>query len=231
MTSRGATAARLAAPQGWRTLGVEKNDGIATIMLRRPKRLNAYSVEMRDELWECTEWLAVDPDVRACVFCGAGSAFCSGADLTEFGTAPSVVLGRLVRTNRPIWTRILELPQVTVAALYGYALGAGLEIALACDLRVVARNARLGMPETGLGIIPPAGGTQLLPRTIGVARAKRLLYTREHVPAEEAVRLGLASRLVADREQAIDEATAMARAATRLDADSVSALKVALRLR
>src|SRR5206468_554082 len=103
----------------WHTLAIEKNDGVAVVMLKRPERLNAYSVQMRDELWECTSWLAVDGDVRVCVFMGAGQSFCSGADLAEFGTAPSVVLARHVRKNRDIWTRILALPQVTIAALHG----------------------------------------------------------------------------------------------------------------
>jgi len=214
----------------WRTLRAEKADGVATITLQRPERLNAYSVEMRDELWECTGWLALDPDLRGCVFRGAGTSFCSGADLAEFGTAPSVVRARAIRSNRALWTRILELPQVTVAALHGYVLGAGLELALACDLCVVARGARLGMPETGLGFIPPAGGTQLLPRTIGVGAAKRLLYTREHVSADEAVRLGLAARLADGPDEAFAEATALARAAAQLAPERVAALKAALRL-
>jgi enoyl-CoA hydratase/carnithine racemase len=215
----------------WRALELSKEDGVATVVLNRPGRLNAYNLEMRDELWECTAWLAADPDVGACVFAGAGRAFCSGADLAEFGTAPSVVTARMVRRNRPVWTRILELPQVTIAALHGYVLGAGLELALACDLRFVARGAQLGMPETGLGFVPPAGGTQLLPRTTGVGLAKRLLYTRERVAAEDAVGIGLASRLLADREAVVREAQAAARAAALIPAGARARLKSALRLR
>jgi enoyl-CoA hydratase/carnithine racemase len=214
----------------WRSFEVAEADGVATVVLDRPERLNAYNLEMRDELWELTAWLAADTGVSVCVFAGAGRAFCSGADLTEFGTAPSVVIARMVRRNRPVWTRILELPQVTIAALHGYVLGAGLELALACDLRFVARDALLGMPETGLGFVPPAGGTQLLPRTVGVGLAKRMLYTRERVAAEDAVRIGLASRLAADREAVLDEAKEAARVAALIPAPARARLKAALRL-
>ena len=214
----------------WKTLALEKRDGVATITLDRPERHNACNLAMRDELWECAGWLAVDPDVLACVVVGRGPSFCSGADLAEFGTAPSVVIARKVRGQRDIWNRILDLPQVTIAAMHGYVLGAGLEIALACDLRFVARGTRLGMPETGLGFIPPAGGTQLLPRTIGVGRAKHLLYTRRQVDDEEALRMGLATRLLADREAVLAEAAAVARAIACLPEGVSRCAKKAMRL-
>ncbi|MDP6101374.1 MAG: enoyl-CoA hydratase/isomerase family protein, partial [Dehalococcoidia bacterium] len=150
---------------GFETLLYLKEGGIAWVVLNRPKAFNAYNVRMRDELYQVLYAIRDDPDVGVVVFRGEGRAFCAGADLTEFLTAPAPTTARRARWERDVWGLLLGLPQPLIAALHGYVLGSGMEIALCCDLRLAAQGTRLGLPEVGLGIIPAAGGTQTLPRT------------------------------------------------------------------
>src|SRR4030042_6120639 len=146
----------------------EKHNGIGYVTLNRPQVLNIYNLQMRDELYQVLSAIKDDPEVRVAIFKGAGErAFCAGADLSEFLTAPSPVIARQVRWERDIWGQFLSLPQPLIAALHGYVLGSGIEMALCCDIRMAADDARFGLPETGLGIIPAAGGGQTLPRVIG----------------------------------------------------------------
>ncbi len=118
-----------------------------------------------------------DSEVRVVIVKGAGDkAFCAGADLTEFLTAPSPMIARRVRWQRDVWGLFLSLPQPIIAALHGYVLGSGIEIALCCDLRIASDTVQFGLPEVRLGIIPAAGATQTLPRTVGLARALEMLF-------------------------------------------------------
>jgi enoyl-CoA hydratase/carnithine racemase len=153
---------------GFATLIYEKEGPIAQVTLNRPQALNAYSIQMRNDLFEVLGAIRDDPEVRVALFCGAGEkAFCAGADLNEFLTAPSPTIARQVRFGRDLWGLFLSLPQPLIAALHGYVIGSGIENALCCDLRIASEDARFRLPEVGLGIIPGAGGTQTLPRTIG----------------------------------------------------------------
>ncbi len=175
----------------------EKQDGVGYITLNRPQALNAYNMQMRDELYQVLAAIKDDPDIRVVIVKGAGEkAFCAGADLTEFLTAPSPVIARQVRWERDNWGLFLSLPQPLIAALHGYVLGDGIEIALCCDIRLAAEDARFGVPEMGLGIIPAAGGSQTLPRAIGRVGAMDMLLTGRWVSAAEACRLGLVNRVV-----------------------------------
>lgn len=210
------------------TLIYEKRDGLAFITLNRPQWLNAYNVRMRDELWEVLGAVRDDDEVRAVIFAGAGRAFCAGADLTEFGTAPSVTVARRVRWERDVWGRLDGLPQLTVAALHGYALGTGLELALLCDLRLAAEGTILGLPEVGLGFIPAAGGTQTLARVVGLAQAKRLILGAERIDAAEAWRIGLVHRVV-PREALRPEAAAWAQRVCALPAAAIRRAKEAIK--
>src|SRR5512136_916022 len=150
---------------GFRTVIYEKKEQIAYVTLNRPQALNAYSVQMRDDLYEVLSAIRDDDEVRVAILKGAGDkAFCAGADLTEFLTAPSVVEARKIRAVRDLWRLFLSIPQPLIAALHGYVLGSGMEIALLCDLRIASDDVVFGLPEVGLGIIPGAGGTQTLPR-------------------------------------------------------------------
>jgi enoyl-CoA hydratase len=179
------------------TILYEKRDAIAFITLNRPQVLNVYNVKMRDELFEILDAITNDDEVKAVVMKGAGDkAFCAGADLTEFLTAPSPVIARKIRWERDVWGRFLSLPQPVIAALHGFVLGDGIEIALCCDLRIAADNTRFGLPEVKLGIIPAAGATQTLPRTIGRARALDMLLSGVWLNAQEAYKYRLVNKVV-----------------------------------
>ena len=211
----------------FRTIVYESAGGIAHVSLNRPEVLNAFNVEMRDELYQVLAAIKDDPDVAVAIFTGEGRAFCAGADLTEFGTAPSLAIARRVRWERDIWGAFLDLPIPLIAAVHGYCLGSGLEIALFCDIRIAAGDAVFGMPEAGLGLIPAAGGTQTLPRTLGISKALEMLLTRRRIKASEALELGLVGRVV-EREVLGSEAEATARYLVSLDQDALRAVKRAV---
>ena len=193
------------------TIIYEKRDGIAYITLNRPKALNAYNVRMRDELYEALGAIKDDLEVRAVILKGAGEkAFCAGADLTEFLTAPPPVFAREARFARDVWGLFLSIKQPVIAALHGYVLGSGIEMALCCDIRLASDDARFGLPETGLGIIPAAGGSQTLPRTIGASAALDMLLTGRWLTAAEALKLKLVNRVVA-RADLLPQAEKLAR--------------------
>ena len=188
----------------------EKKNGIGYVTLNRPRALNAYNLQMRDELYQVLSAIKDDPEVKAVVFSGAGEkAFCSGADLTEFLTAPSPTIARQVRWERDVWGLFLSLPQPLIAALHGYVLGSGIEMALCCDIRVASEDTQFGLPEMGLGIIPAAGGSQTLPRVVGCAQAMEILLTGRWVNAEEAHRLKLVNQMVS-RESLLPTAERLA---------------------
>jgi enoyl-CoA hydratase/carnithine racemase len=184
---------------GFETVVFEKDDrGIAYVTLNRPKALNAFSVRMRDDLYEILSAVKVDDEVRAVIFKGSGEkAFCAGADLKEFLTAPSSVKARRIRAVRDLWRLFLSMPQPLIAALHGYVLGSGMEIALYCDLRIASDDVVFGLPEVGLGILPAAGGTQTLPRHLGLAASLDMLLTGRRLKGKEAFDSGLVNQLVA----------------------------------
>ena len=179
------------------TLLYEKQDGVAYVTLNRPEALNAYNIQMRDDLYQILNAIKDDDEVLVAIFKGAGKkAFCAGADLSEFLSAPSPVVARQVRFERDVWRLFLNIPQPLIAALHGYVLGSGIEIALCCDIRIASEDSRFGMPEVDLGIIPAAGGTQTLPRTVGRGKALEMLLANRWISAEEAYRIGLVNRVV-----------------------------------
>lgn len=179
--------------------------------LNRPQVLNAINMRMRDELWEVTHAVRDDPEVRVVIFRGAGErAFSSGADVAEFGSAPSYVEARQARRERDLWGFMLSLEKVLIAAIHGYALGAGIELPMCCDFRIASEDARLGLPEVSLGYIPSAGGTQTLPRHVPPGIAIQMILTGDHIDAATALRHGLLQRLV-PRERLYEEAEALAR--------------------
>jgi enoyl-CoA hydratase len=182
---------------GFETLIYEKEGPLARVRLNRPEVLNAYNIRMRNDLFEVLGAIRDDPDVRVALFTGEGEkAFCAGADLSEFLTAPGPVVSRQVRFGRDLWGLFLSLPQPLIAAVHGYVIGSGLEIALCCDIRIASQDARFRLPEVGLGILPGAGGTQTLPRTIGAARSLEMLLTGRWMESAEAFRAGLVNRVV-----------------------------------
>ena len=182
------------------TIIYEKDRVVAHVILNRPHVINAYNMEMRDELYQVLGAVRDDPDIRVIILKGAGSkGFCSGADLKEFGSAPSQTIARNVRWERDIWTRFLEIKKPIITALHGYVLGSGLEMAMLCDIRISAESAIFGMPEVALSMIPAAGGTQTLPRICGVPHALDLLLTNRRLNASEAKKWGLIHKVVGDQ--------------------------------
>jgi enoyl-CoA hydratase len=182
---------------GFETVIYERNGNIGYVTLNRPRVLNVYSVQMRDDLYEVLSAIKLDDEIRAVILKGAGEkAFCAGADLSEFLTAPSVVKARQIRVLRDLWGLFRSMPQPLIAALHGYVLGSGMEIAMFCDIRIAAENVIFGLPEMGLGIIPGAGGTQTIPRVIGLSRSLDMLLTNRRMNAQEALDSGLVSRVV-----------------------------------
>jgi len=179
------------------TVTIDKKESVVTITLNRPEALNVYNIQMRDELYQILSAIRYDSEVRVAILKGAGDkAFCAGADLSEFLTAPSPIIARQVRWERDVWGLFLSLPQPVIAALHGYVLGDGIEMALCCDLRISSQDAQFGTPEVGLGIIPAACGTQTLPRTVWPGKALEMLLTGSWIHAEEAYRVGLVNRVV-----------------------------------
>lgn len=202
---------------GFETVLYEKNDGIAWVTLNRPQALNAFSVRMRDELYEILQAIRADDEVRVVVFKGAGEkAFCAGADLKEFLSAPSVVKARQIRSVRDLWKLFLSVPQPLIAALHGFVLGSGIEIALYCDLRIATPDSVFGLPEVGLGILPAAGGTQTLPRVLGVSGALDMLLTGRRLDGQEAFERGLVSQIV-PRERLLAAAAEVAQRIASFD--------------
>jgi enoyl-CoA hydratase len=171
---------------------------VATVALNRPERRNALSTPLLAELVDALDVLDADAAVRAIVVRGEGSSFGAGADIGELGeaTGATFMSGRRAR----LWAAVQRRETPTVAAVHGYALGAGCELALACDIVVAAESARFGLPETGLGIIPGAGGTQRLVRAIGKAKALDVILAGRRLTGAEAEAAGLAARCVPDDE-------------------------------
>ena len=187
---------------------VETGGGVATIRIDRPK-MNAFDFQLLDELTEAANAVAADPDVRAAVVWGGPRIFAAGADIGRF-TGLGVAAARdLSRHFNDAFLAVENMPQITVSAVNGYALGGGMELAMATDFRVAADDAMFGQPEIKLGIIPGGGGTQRLPRLIGVSRAKEIIYTGRNVYSDEALNIGLVSA-VHPPDETYDAAVEMA---------------------
>jgi enoyl-CoA hydratase len=182
------------------TILVAIEAGVATITINRPDKRNALSSAVRRDLLQALDQLRSDDQARVLVITGAGDkAFIAGADIGEFAER-TPVQQRTVMAERRIFDEVADFPKPVIAMINGFALGGGCELALACDLRIAARSARLGQPEIKLGIIPGGGGTQRLPRLVGVGNAMRLILTGELISADEAARIGLVDVLVDDAE-------------------------------
>ena len=176
---------------------LEVADQIATVTIDRPKALNALNTETLSELKECFSELEKQKDVRVVILTGGGNkSFVAGADISEMVNATPAEGRAMSLLAMEAFNKLENMPQVTIAAVNGYALGGGCEIAMSCDIRIVAENAVFGQPECGLGIIPGFGGTQRLARLIGKGRAKELIFTCDRIDAQEAYRMGLANKVV-----------------------------------
>jgi enoyl-CoA hydratase len=195
----------------YKTLIYEKKDNIGLLTINRPDKLNAISNELTAELRSLLDELEKDNDLRVVIITGAGDkAFVAGADIKEL-VERDARLGRQVSSERQeIFSRIENLPVPVIAAVNGYALGGGLEIALACNIRICSEKAQFGAPEVKLGIIPGDGGTQRLPRLVGLGRAMEMILTGDFIDAQEAYRIGLVNEVVPP-EDLMDKAMELAK--------------------
>jgi len=175
---------------------VEVKNGIAILTLNRPEVHNAISMNMRELLGEALDDMNVNDDVRVLILTGAGKSFCAGVDLKERKAMSEKEVVKLREKGPVNQMKIINLYKPVIAAINGNALAGGLELALACDIRIAAENAVFGLPEISLGIIPGGGGTQLLPRLIGDAHAREMILTGSRIDAQTAERIGLVSRVV-----------------------------------
>jgi enoyl-CoA hydratase/carnithine racemase len=177
-----------------------KELGVATIILNRPRALNALNAEMIDELLHALEQAGEDPEVKVLLLTGAGRAFCFGADISEFRQAqeqsPQDTACKLLLKSQKIIRLLSSMRKPTIAALNGFATGLGLDLALACDLRIAAERAKLGEAFVSMGLLPDGGGTFFLPRLVGLAKAAEMIFTGEAIEALEAQRIGLINRAV-----------------------------------
>ena len=188
---------------GFTNLIFEKKGAIATATFNRPKLLNVLNAETWSELNLLIDQVREDKDIRVLVFTGAGDkAFVAGADIKALQERSMVET--INSLNFSVLNRLSALEVVTIAAINGFALGGGCELAMACDLRIAAENAKMGQPELNLGILPGAGGTQRLTRLVGPAKAKELMLTGEIINAKEALRIGLVNRMVPEGEAVLE---------------------------
>jgi enoyl-CoA hydratase len=175
----------------------EKKDGVAWIIINRPQVMNALDIESRKEILAALQDADSDKDIRVVVLTGSGDkAFCAGADLRIFREMNAYEARDYVKLAKQVARTIETLSKPVIAVVKGYALGGGLELVLACDLVIASEDAKFGQTELNVGLIPGVGGTQRLPRVIGIRRAKEMIYTGQIIDAEEAYRLGLVNKVV-----------------------------------
>ena len=218
----------------FKNLTLEVADGIAVLAISRPAALNALNSETLDELNVCLSEIEANDDIKAVILTGGPDkkgnefkSFVAGADIAEMVnfTAPEArAFG--IKASEPFF-KLMNMRQVTIAAVNGFALGGGCEISMACDIRIASENAIFGQPECGLGIIPGFGGTQRLARLVGMGRAKEVIFTCDNVDANEAYRIGLVNKVVA-KEELMPTAKAMAAKIISKGSYAVSVAKAAI---
>jgi enoyl-CoA hydratase len=213
----------------FKNLLVENAGGIAVVTIQRPTALNALNLATLSELDAAFAALSSDKSIRVVIVTGSGAkAFVAGADITEMQAMSPAEARSFAKLGQRVFACLEQLPQPVIAAVNGFALGGGCELAMACDIRVAAENAKFGQPEVGLGITPGFGGTQRLPRLVGEGRAKELLFTADVIDAAEALRIGLVNKVV-PVGQALEAATAMAKKIMTRSPVAVAYSKTAVR--
>ncbi len=180
----------------WDNILLEKDGAVAVVTINRPKALNALNAATLTELDQVFTGLAADSAISVVILTGAGEkAFVAGADIAFMQNLTALEAREFALLGQAVFNKIENLPQPVIAAVNGFALGGGCELAMACDMRLAAENARFGQPEVGLGVPPGFAGTQRLPRLVGKGRAKELLFSGEMIDAQEAYRIGLVNRV------------------------------------
>jgi enoyl-CoA hydratase/carnithine racemase len=202
------------------------DDGVGLMRIDHPP-VNALSGQVAREIGEAVDGAGRDDSIRSVIVHGGDKVFAAGADIKEMTDLDAVAMFRYIGSFQDVFTRLEQLPKVTIAAVNGYALGGGCELSLACDFRICAENSQFGQPEILLGVIPGAGGTQRLPRLVGVGRAKEIIYSGRFVTAAEARDIGLVTEVVASSD-VLDSARAMARRYARGPTVALMAAKAAI---
>ncbi|MCX6460228.1 MAG: enoyl-CoA hydratase-related protein [Actinobacteria bacterium] len=205
---------------------LEVEAGVGTIRLERPP-MNALSRQVQEEIREAALEASARRDIKSVIVYGGPKVFAAGADIKEMADMSYQDMVEASGALQACFTAVASIPKPTIAAVTGYALGGGCELSMCCDLRVVGDNAKMGQPEILLGIIPGAGGTQRLPRLVGPSRAKEIIFTGRFVAADEALRIGLADRVVAP-DDVYTEAVALAQSFVRGPAMALRAAKEAI---
>ena len=196
---------------GFKTILYDKADGVGTITLNRPEKLNAINFEMLEEMWLVLQEIVVDQEVRVVLLTGEGRYFAAGADLEILvALEPESLREELTRYWNPVFSEFEKIQKPTIVGLNGPAVGAGVELALCCDLRYAGDNATFQLPQINFGVLPDAGATVRLPQLVGAARAKELILTGDSVTAQEAAGMGLVNRVFPE-EAVAEEVRAIAR--------------------
>ena len=200
------------------------NEGkIATLTIHRPEALNALNSALLDELSEVVQELSTNQEISVLIITGEDRSFVAGADIAEMAQYTPEEALSFARKGAGLFRRIELLPQVVIASINGFCLGGGCELAMACDLRIASEKAKMGQPETGLGIPPGFGGTQRLPRLVGIERAKELIFSSRIIRADEALAIGLISKVV-PHDELMSQTMTLAQS---IAAQSPSALRLA----
>jgi len=181
----------------YNTLKYELNDGLAVVTVNRPESLNALNTEVLQELYACFDAIDKDEAVKAVIVTGEGRSFVAGADISEMVNLGQAEGAAMMAQGHKTMTRIESCSKPVIAAVNGFALGGGCELAMACDIRVASEKAIFGQPEVGLGIIPGFGGTVRMPKLVGKGMAKYVIMTNDKLKADEAYRIGLVEKIVA----------------------------------
>jgi enoyl-CoA hydratase len=203
-------------------------EGIATITFNRPKALNALNAALLEEFSKALDEIAADENIRVLVLTGAGDkSFVAGADITELATYNSLTAKNFAQKGHGIIVKLQQLPIAVIAAVNGFALGGGTEIAICCDFIYASENAKFGQPEINLGLIPGFGGTQRLPRLIGSNMTKELIFTGKMISAAEAKKIGIANKVV-PQDQLLEEVTKTAKEIASKGKVSLRAAKQAI---
>lgn len=192
-----------------KNLVIEKNEGVCTVKINNPQSLNALNAQVLNELEYAFDRIRDEDDVRVVVLTGEGKAFVAGADIAYMRELNASQAKKFSEDGSRVFRKIETLNKVVIAAVNGFALGGGCELAMACDIRLASVKAKFGQPEVGLGIIPGFSGTQRLARLVGLGRAKELIFAGGHINAEEAYRIGLVNR-VTETEELMAETYKMA---------------------
>ncbi len=193
----------------FKNLLLEKDGPIAVLSVNRPKALNALNEDTLEELDQAIDQVALDEEVKVIIITGAGNAFVAGADIVAMQTKTAIEGKAFGALGQEVFMKIEKLLKPVIAAVNGFALGGGCELAMACDIRIASEKARFGQPEVGLGIVPGFAGTQRMPRLIGSGLAKELIFTGDMIDANRALQIGLVNRVV-PAESLLDEAKQLA---------------------